>query len=196
MKMEELPKILDQTEKDFQEAKKEGNQLLAQLNTLQFKLEKQYAIKGGIEEAILKIAQDQLMCDKASEFRVKVLTENQSGRRAMEVNLHKVETQLASMLMKLERQKAAILALHEEGDSLGAQLKDLNDKADEFNDEIKKIEYQMSLKMKLIDKLSKILDDLVKEAQGCEVSPTEYKVRGLTELYLPVHSYKIFVNCF
>ncbi|XP_055839091.1 coiled-coil domain-containing protein 40 [Episyrphus balteatus] len=179
MKMEELPKILEQTEKDYQESKQEGHQLNIQLNALQFKLEKQYAIKSDMEEAILKIAQDQLMCDKASKFRLKVLSEHQESRRAMEENLHKVETQLSNMLLKLERQKSAILRLHEEGDALSGTLKELTDESDGINNDIKAIENQIALKLKQIDKLSKILDDLIKESQGCEVSPTEYKIKNL-----------------
>ncbi|XP_055917310.1 coiled-coil domain-containing protein 40 [Eupeodes corollae] len=179
MKMEELPKILEQTEKDYQEAKQEGHQLNISLNALQFKLEKQYSIKSGMEESIFKIAQDQLMCDKASKFRLKVLSEHQEHRRSMEENLHKIETQLSNLLLQLERQKGAILLLHEEGDSLGAQLKELNDESDGIQSEIKTMENQIALKLKQIDKLSKVLDDLLKDSQGLEISPTEYKIKTL-----------------
>ena len=174
-KLLEIPLLLDQTEKDLKEAKKEGTQLETEIRRLQWKVDKQNSRKFEVEENILKLAQDQLITDKASEYRLKLLNTAQEQRRGMALTLAQAQNQLATTLLDMERLKANNFRMNEDNDKLTAELNAMEDKADRYNSELKYLETQIDLKLKRMDKLMNQLDELMKHTDG-NVNPTEMKV--------------------
>ena len=173
-KLLEIPLLLDQTEKDLKEAKKEGTQLETEIRRLQWKVDKQNSRKFEVEENILKLAQDQLITDKASEYRLKLLNTAQEQRRGMALTLAQAQNQLATTLLDMERLKANNFRMNEDNDKLTAELNAMEDKADRYNSELKYLETQIDLKLKRMDKLMNQLDELMKHTDG-NVNPTEMK---------------------
>ncbi|XP_037814483.1 coiled-coil domain-containing protein 40 [Lucilia sericata] len=178
-KLSDIPLLLEQTEKDLKEAKKEGTQLETEIKRLQWKVDKQNAKKYECEENILKLAQDHLITDKASEYRLKLLHTAQEQRRGMELNLAQTQNQLASTLLDMERLKGNNFRMSQENDKLSGELGDLEKKSDYFNAELKYLETQIDIKMKRMDKLMNQLDELVRSSEGSEISPTELKIKQL-----------------
>lgn len=105
----EIPKLIERTEKDYIYARKEGNQIEAELRRIEWKLDKEHSKKYGIEEGILKQAQDTLINDKASQYRLKLLKKSQEIRRGMELSLAQVQNQLAQSLLELEKLKGLLI---------------------------------------------------------------------------------------
>ena len=173
-KLLEIPLLLDQTEKDLKEAKKEGTQLETEIRRLQWKVDKQNSRKFEVEENILKLAQDQLITDKASEYRLKLLNTAQDQRRGMALTLAQAQNQLATTLLDMERLKANNFRMSEDNDKLTGELNALEDKADRYNSELKYLETQIDLKLKRMDKLMNQLDELMKHADS-NINPTEMK---------------------
>lgn len=188
-KLSDIPLLLEQTEKDLKEAKKEGTQIETEIRRLQWKVDKQNSKKYEIEENILKLAQDHLITDKASEYRLKLLNSSQEQRRGMELNLSQAQNQLAETFLEMERIKSNNFRMSQENGKLSEQLADLEMKSDHFNAEIKYVETQIDLKMKRMDKLMNQLDELIRNSEGSEISPTELKV-------INVHIYVYFLVFF
>lgn len=175
-KLSEIPLLLDQTENDLKEAKKEGTQLETEIRHLQWRVDKQNSKKYQLEENILKLAQDHLITDKASEYRLKLLNNAQEQRRGLELNLSQAQNQLGGSLLEMECIKTDNHRIIQENKKLSEQLGDLEKKSDNINAELKHLETQNEIKMKRMEKLTNQLDDLIKRNEGAEASPTEIKV--------------------
>lgn len=117
-KIENLDKILEQTERDLTAANQEGNYVQNQLKSLKTKLEKQGHNKMELEEKILELLQDQITTDKASEFRAKLLRQSQVKRRDLEINMSSTENQLSDVFLDLEKWKGIVHRLREETQNL------------------------------------------------------------------------------
>lgn len=117
-KIENLDKILEQTERDLTAANQEGNYVQNQLKSLNTKLEKQGNNKMELEEKILELLQDQITTDKASEFRAKLLRQSQVKRRDLEINMSSTENQLSDVFLDLEKWKGIVNRLREETQNL------------------------------------------------------------------------------
>ncbi|XP_065357072.1 coiled-coil domain-containing protein 40 [Calliphora vicina] len=178
-KLSDIPLLLDQTEKDLKEAKKEGTQLETEIRRLQWKVDKQNNKKYEVEENILKLAQDHLITDKASEYRLKLLNNAQEQRRGMELNLAQAQNQLAGTLLDMERVKGNNFRMSQENEKLCEELDALEKTSDHFNAELKYLETQIDIKMKRMDKLMNQLDELIRNSEGSEISPTELKIKQL-----------------
>lgn len=175
-KLTEIPILLEQTEKDLKEATREGTALDAEIRRIQLKLDKQYNKKYQTEENILKLAQEQLITDKASEYRLKLLNNSQEQRRGMELTLAQAQNQLADTLLGMERYKSNNFRMSQENETLNEKLLQLERKSDHLNMELKQLETQIGIKMKRLDKLNNQLDELLRSNEGQEISPTEIKV--------------------
>lgn len=175
-KLTEIPILLEQTEKDLKEANIEGANLDTEIRRIQLKLDKQYNEKYKAEENILKLAQEQLITDKASEYRLKLLNNFQEERRGMELNLAQAQNQLAETLLEMERYKANNFRTSQENEKLNEKLVSMEQKSDYLNMELKQLETHLEIKMKRIDKLNSQLDDLIRSNEGQDISPTEMKV--------------------
>lgn len=117
-KIENLDKILEQTERDLTASNQEGNYVQNQLKSLNTKLVKQGNNKMELEEKILELLQDQITTDKASEFRAKLLRQSQVKRRDLEINMSSTENQLSDVFLDLEKWKGIVNRLREETQSL------------------------------------------------------------------------------
>lgn len=167
---------MEQTEKDLHEAKKEGNQLEIQLRRIQWKIDKQNNKKYHLEENILKLAQEQLITDKANSYRLKLINNAQDQRRVMELNLAQTENQLAETLLELEKHKGQLFKMNQDNEILKQKQSAVEQKFDNLTSELKTLENQIIIKMKRIEKLNHKLDLLLTESEGAEISPTERKV--------------------
>ncbi|XP_073822018.1 lethal (2) 41Ab [Musca autumnalis] len=178
-KLIEIPMLLEQTEKDLKEANMEGATLDTEIRRIQLKIDKQYNQKYLTEENILKLAQEQLITDKASEYRLKLLNNSQEERRTMELNLAQAQNQLAETLLEMERYKANNFRTSQENEKLNEKLVKLEHKADFMATELKQLETQIEIKMKRMDKLNSQLDELLRSNEGQEISPTEMKIKQM-----------------
>ncbi|XP_061393544.1 coiled-coil domain-containing protein 40 [Musca vetustissima] len=176
-KLIEIPILLEQTEKDLKEAKIEGANLDTEIRRIQLKIDKLNNQKYLTEENILKLAQEQLITDKASEYRLKLLNNSQEERRIMELNLAQAQSQLAETLLEMERYKANNFRTSQENEKLNEKLVALEHKADCMTVELKQLETQIEVKMKRMDKLNNQLDELLRSNEGQEISPTEMKIK-------------------
>ncbi|XP_075151557.1 lethal (2) 41Ab [Haematobia irritans] len=181
-KLVEIPILLEQTEKDLKEAKFEGTNLETQIRRIQLKIDKEYNKKYQTEENILKMAQEQLITDKASEYRLKLLNNSQEERRSMELNLAQAQNQLAETLLDMERFKANNFRTSQENEELNDKLVSMERKADFLTMELKQLETQIEIKMKRMDKLNNQLDELLRSNDGQEISPTEIKIKQLEKI--------------
>lgn len=156
----EIPNLLDKTEADLNEAKREGTELETKIRRLQWVIDKWNNKKYELEEAILKLAQDQLISDKASGYRMKLIRNAQEKRRNMELALAQAQNQLANTLLEIDRLKGNNTRLSLENEQLKENLKQLELHGDDLNNEIKKIQDQTDLKTIRLEKLMKQYDEI------------------------------------
>ncbi|XP_055386329.1 coiled-coil domain-containing protein 40 [Condylostylus longicornis] len=178
-KQEQLNALIEQTDNDVTLAKEEGNHITVQLKRIQDTLDKEYRTKLKIEEDVLTLAQDQLTTDMATEYRMKILRENQSKRRQLELALSNTEKNLSVGLLNLEKFKGILGKLKDENDTLLKIYNQLNQQNEDYENEIKELQKSSNLKLKQIDNLNRKLERLLKETQGEEISPTEMKIKEL-----------------
>lgn len=83
--------------------------------------------------------------------------------------------------------------MRQEREELNGKLSNAEQKSDEVLAEIKSMETQIELKMKQIDKQSRILENLRKNSEASDLSPTELKV---IDIYLNfyVHIFRCIFN--
>lgn len=151
---------MKQNEKDLTEANREGATLETELRRMQWKSDKLYARKYQIEESMLKLAQDQLITDKASQYRLKLLREAQETRRGTELNLAVVQSQLSDTLLDTERYRGILVKLHQDHEDLEKKLQTVDRNAELISAETNGIETQIDIRLKKIDRLSSRLEEL------------------------------------
>uniref|UniRef100_A0A1A9V2A3 Coiled-coil domain-containing protein 40 n=1 Tax=Glossina austeni TaxID=7395 RepID=A0A1A9V2A3_GLOAU len=177
-KLMEIPTLLDKTEADLNEAKREGTELETKIRRLQWVIDKWNNKKYELEEAILKLAQDQLISDKASGYRMKLIRNAQEKRRSMELALAQAQSQLANTLLEIDRFKGSNARLNLENEQLKENLKQLEIQADDLNNEIKKIQDQTDFKTIRLEKLMKQFDEISHPKGEVEIT-TEVKIQQM-----------------
>ncbi|XP_067621572.1 coiled-coil domain-containing protein 40 [Eurosta solidaginis] len=178
-KLEELPLWLEQNEKDLTEANREGANLEIELRRLQWKNDQLYAKKYQIEESMLKLAQEQLITNKASQYRLKLLRNAQATRRGIQLNLAQVQCQLSETLLESERYRGVLITLNQKKDDLTKKLNDVDKTANLISAEIRTLETQIDIKMKKVDRLSSRLNRLTNEGEEDNYSGLKAKIKLL-----------------
>ncbi|XP_030246284.1 coiled-coil domain-containing protein 40 [Drosophila navojoa] len=175
-KLDEFPEFLARTEADLQEATREGNKLLSEMRRLDLILDKNQQKKFRTEEAILKLAQDQLITDKASAYRLKLLNKAQDHRRSVDISLSKVQNQLALAMLDVEKLRSVLFNTKKQNDKVQDKLTKAEEKSNSLDDELKKIQSKIEIKMQRFEKLNSLIEE-IHSAHGDETgNPTELKV--------------------
>ncbi|KAL5280608.1 hypothetical protein ACFFRR_004540 [Megaselia abdita] len=180
-KLDEIPLLIDQTEKDLTEAKKESTQINKELRDVMARVDKWAAEKLKLEDDFFKEAQDHIITDNASSYTMRLLKESQRTRRTMELNLTTTENSLSEVLLELERNKGLIQKLTLRKEKLDEERKTLDADVDKEKATLKDLEYQIDLKMRKVEKLNDKIGTLA-DRTGGESNPIDLKVFSL--LYL------------
>lgn len=167
---------MNTTEDDLKTAKREGIQLQSEIRKLHVVLDKWSTKKYELEENMLKLAQDQLINDKASSYHLKLFRECQDQRRALELSLSQSQHQLALILLEIEQGKGELFKINEINDGHKKKLQECENYSNKISNEIKQVESQTAMKMKRMQKLMLQIEELVRSAEGGASSPTELKV--------------------
>ncbi|XP_041451942.1 coiled-coil domain-containing protein 40 isoform X1 [Drosophila obscura] len=178
-KLDELPDFLASTEADLQGALRDGTRLLSEIRKLDYTLDKYHQKKFRTEEAILKLAQDQLVADKSTAYRLKLLNKSQERRRNIDLSLSKVQSQLASSMLDVEKLRSVVLKTKAHNDVITQSLNQSEFKSSNLETDLKKMHCKIEVKMKLFEKVSnkiEIMQKLFGEASG---SPTELKIKQI-----------------
>ncbi|XP_054742885.1 coiled-coil domain-containing protein 40 isoform X2 [Anastrepha obliqua] len=178
-KLEELPLWLEQNEKDLTEANREGNNLGTELRRLQWKIDKLNAKKYEMEENMLKLAQEDLITDKASQYRLKLLREAQETRRRTELNLAIVQNQLSDILLEVEHYRGILIRMNQEQEELRGKLGNAERNADLISAETRTIETQIDIKLKKVDRLSSRIAYLAELGEGEGLDAASKKIKML-----------------
>lgn len=173
--LQEIPDILIKTEEEMKIARNEGFAIDRELRRYQTVIDQWNNKKFNCEENLLKLAQDQLINDKASAYRIKLIRNAQATRRGLELTLTQSQNQLASVLLQIEYFKSRIGKYTEESNKLKAHYHELEAKANENAKELKRFEVEIDLKMKRMEKLNNQVEN-IKRAGGTMSSGTELKV--------------------
>lgn len=177
-KLDEFPDFLAQTEGDLQEATREGSKLLSEIRRLDFNIDKNYQRKFKTEEAILKLAQEQLITDKASAYRLKLLNQAQEQRRNVDCSLSKVQNQLAQAMLDVEKLRNVLFKTKQKNDEIQKSLDKAEAKSNSLEDNLKRIHSQIEIKMQRFEKLNTQVEE-IQSAFGMEGgNPTEIKVNS------------------
>uniref|UniRef100_A0A034VR35 Coiled-coil domain-containing protein 40 n=1 Tax=Bactrocera dorsalis TaxID=27457 RepID=A0A034VR35_BACDO len=179
VKLDELPLWLKQNEKDLIEANREGTNLETEIRRMQWKSDKLYAKKYQMEENMLKLAQDQLITDKASQYRLKLLREAQETRRGTELNLAVVQSQLSDTLLDTERYRGILVKLNQDNEELEKKLHSVDHNAELIVAEMHALETQIDIKMKKIDRLSSRLEEINRMGEEAANSVQTKKIKIL-----------------
>lgn len=171
----EIPDILLKTEEEMKIARNEGLAIERELRRFQTVIDQWNNKKFMCEESILKLAQDQLVNDKASAYRIKLIRNAQGTRRGLELTLSQSQNQLASVLLQIEYFKSRIAKYTEESNRLKIQYDELEKKSNLTTKELKRYELDIDLKMKRMEKLNNQVDS-IKRSGGTMASGTELKV--------------------
>ncbi|XP_036342663.1 coiled-coil domain-containing protein 40-like [Rhagoletis pomonella] len=204
-KLEELPLWLEQNEKDLTEANREGTNLETELRRLQLKCDKMNARKYQLEENMLKLAQEGLITDKASQYRLKLFREAQETRRATELNLAIVQSQLSEILLDIERYRGILIRLNQEQEELQKRLDIAEHNAELISAETRNMETQIDLKLKKVDRLSSRVAYLsgIGEDEGLNatrkkikllekaISSMEQQIRELQQFWLMMQNHYV-----
>jgi len=183
-KLDEFPEFLARTETDLQEATREGTKLLSEIRRLDFTLDKNHQKKFKTEEAILKLAQDHLITDKASAYRLKLLNKAQEQRRTVDLSLSKVQNQLALAMLDVEQLRSKLFKSRSENDNVKESLNKAEEKSNCYEDDLRKMQTKIEIKMKRFEKLNSQIEE-IQSAYGEDTgSPTELKANSLFLLFL------------
>ncbi|XP_034472838.1 coiled-coil domain-containing protein 40 [Drosophila innubila] len=178
-KLDEFPEFLSRTETDLQEATREGTKLLSEIRRLDFTLDKNHQKKFKTEEAILKLAQDHLITDKASAYRLKLLNKAQEQRRTVDLSLSKVQNQLALAMLDVEQLRSKLFKSRSENDNVKESLNKAEDKSNSYEDDLRKMQTKIEIKMKRFEKLNSQIEE-IQSAYGEDTgSPTELKIKQI-----------------
>ncbi|XP_039227778.1 coiled-coil domain-containing protein 40 isoform X2 [Drosophila yakuba] len=178
-KLDDLPEFLNTTETDLQEALREGSQLFTEVRKLDLALDKYFTQKFCTEETILSLAQDHLITDKATAYRLKLLSKSQEKRRNVDLSLSKVQNQLSTSMLEVEKLRCVVFNERAYNDSTKTKLKNAENKSFTLENDLKKIHIQIEIKMKLYEKINcKIeeMDHLFGDASG---NPTDLKIKQI-----------------
>ncbi|XP_030384301.1 coiled-coil domain-containing protein 40 [Scaptodrosophila lebanonensis] len=178
-KLDELPEFLSRTEKDLQEANREGTKLWSEIRRLDLTLEKYYQKKFQIEECILKLAQEHLITDKASAYRLKLLNKAQEDRRKVDLSLSKGQNQLASAMLDVEKLRGVLFKITNENGKIKKDLDKAENESETLDNNLKKMQTQIEIKMKRFEKLSNQIEEIFKACGEVLSSPTELKIKQI-----------------
>lgn len=174
-KLDEIPILIEQTEKDFTEAKKESTQISKELREVMAKVDKWAMEKVKLEEDFFKEAQEHIITDNASSYSIRLLKDSQRTRRNMELNLAATENSLSEVLLELERNKGLIQKLTLNKEKLEEEKVLLDTDVDKERYVLKDLEYQIDLKLRKVEKLNDKIC-AIKTTTGGEYDPMDLKV--------------------
>lgn len=175
-KLDEFPDFLARTEADLQEASREGAKLLSEIRKLDYSLAKSYQKKFKTEEDILRLAQDHLISDKASAYRLKLLNQAQEKRRNVDCSLSKVQNQLAQAMLDVEKLRSVVFKTKIKNNELQETVDQAETKSNNLEDELKRMHSKIELKMQRFEKLNSQVEEIVSNAGEDGGNPTEMKV--------------------
>ncbi|XP_043067500.1 coiled-coil domain-containing protein 40 isoform X1 [Drosophila bipectinata] len=178
-KLDELPVFLSNTEADLQEAIREGNRLISEIRKLDFSLDKCQIKKFKTEETILKRAEDHLITDKATAYRLKLLNKSQERRRNVDLSLSKVQNQLASSMLDVEKLRSFVFNSKSYNSYVKSNLNNAENKSSSLENDLKKMHSQIQIKMKLFEKVTNKIDIMQKLFGDVFGSPTEIKIKQI-----------------
>lgn len=164
-------------EADLQEASREGSKLQSQIRTTDYNLAKGYERKFKIEEDILRLAQDHLISDKASAYRLKLLNQAQEKRRNVDCSLSKVQNQLAQAMLDVEKLRSVVFKTKTKNNELQATVDEAETKSTNLEDELKRMHSKIELKMQRFEKLNSQVEEIVSTIGEEGGNPTEMKVK-------------------
>lgn len=164
-------------EADLQEASREGSKLQSQIRTTDYNLAKSYERKFKIEEDILRLAQDHLISDKASAYRLKLLNQAQEKRRNVDCSLSKVQNQLAQAMLDVEKLRSVVFKTKTKNNELQATVDEAETKSTNLEDELKRMHSKIELKMQRFEKLNSQVEEIVSTIGEEGGNPTEMKVK-------------------
>ncbi|KAH8245656.1 hypothetical protein KR038_010818 [Drosophila bunnanda] len=178
-KLNDLPDFLARTEFDLQDSLREGSRLFSEIRRLDFTLDKYHKKKMMIEESILKLAQDHLITDKATAFRLKLLNKSQEQRRNVDLSLSKVQNQLAMSMLEVEKLRSAVFTAKANNNNIKTNLNRSESKSCTLENELKKMHVQIEIKMKLFEKINNKIESLQKQFGDASANPTELKIKQI-----------------
>ncbi|KRF81690.1 coiled-coil domain-containing protein 40 [Drosophila virilis] len=178
-RLDEFPDFLARTEADLQEATREGNKLISEIRRLDYVLDKNHQKKFRTEEAILKLAQDQLITDKASAYRLKLLNKAQEHRRNVDLSLSKVQNQLALAMLDVEKLRSVLFNTRKENDQIQENLTKAEEKSNSLDEDLKKMQTKIEIKMKRFEKLNNQIEEVQTVFGEDTGSPTELKIKQI-----------------
>ncbi|XP_070070215.1 coiled-coil domain-containing protein 40 isoform X2 [Drosophila takahashii] len=178
-KLDELPEFLNTMENDLQDAIREGTRLVSEIRKLDYTLDKYQTKKFRCEDTILKLAQDHLITDKATAYRLKLLKKSQERRRNVDLSLSKVQNQLASSMLEVEKLRCVVFNARTFNDSITKKLKSSEDKSCTLENDLKKMHIQIEIKMKLFEKVSNKMEQIQKLLGDASGNPTNVKIKQL-----------------
>lgn len=161
---------------------REGNHLISEIRKIDFSLDKCQQRKFKTEESILKMAEDHLITDKATAYRLKLLNKSQERRRNVDLSLSKVQNQLASSMLEVEKLRSSVFNSKSYNSYIKSNLNNAENKSSTLENDLKKMHSQIEVKMKLFEKISKKIDIMQKIFGDASGSPTEIKVNLWHEL--------------
>ncbi|KRG00342.1 uncharacterized protein Dwil_GK27409 [Drosophila willistoni] len=178
-KLEELPELLEGTEADLQIALREGLKFISEIRKLELTLDKYHKKKIETEETILKLAQEQLINNKASCYRLKLLNKAQENRRNIDLSLSKVQNQLGSAMLEVEKLRTVLFGIKRDNNDIVGHLNKSQNKSDALAANVKKIQIQIEIKLKRFEVLSNKIENLQKVLGETYGNPTELKIKQI-----------------
>lgn len=155
---------------------REGNRLISEIRKIDFSLDKCHQKKFKTEESILKTAEDHLITDKATAYRLKLLNKSQERRRNVDLSLSKVQNQLASSMLEVEKLRSSVFNSKSYNSYIKSNLNKAENKSSTLENDLKKMHSQIEIKMKLFEKISNKIDIVQQVFGDAPGSPTEIKV--------------------
>ncbi|KAH8240509.1 hypothetical protein KR032_004482 [Drosophila birchii] len=178
-KLDDLPDFLARTESDLQNSLREGTRIFSEIRKLDYILDNYHKKKNMVEESILKLAQDHLITDKATAFRLKLLNKSQEQRRNVDLSLSKVQNQLALSMLEVEKLRSAAFNAKTNNDNIKTDLNSYETKSCSLDNALKKMHVQIEIKMKLFEKINNKIESLQKLFGDASGNPTELKIKQI-----------------
>lgn len=172
-------RMLHETEQALNRANTDKTLRMNELNALRKEIEKEYAEKVRLEDAIVEQLRSQLTLDKASQYTDKLVKQLHIRIREMDQQVAVVENDISKETLEVSHTRARAERLKNILQELDEEIKQKNEIISKSEAEIVKRNAMIERKQGIIDQYNKKLEQMIAQAGGVELGPLEIQINSL-----------------
>ncbi|KAK2152124.1 hypothetical protein LSH36_339g05000 [Paralvinella palmiformis] len=172
-------RMLHETEQALNRANTDKTLRMNELNALRKQIEKEYAEKVRLEDAVVEQLRSQLTLDKAAQYTDKLIKQLHIRMREMDQQVAVVENDISKETLEVSHTRARAERLKNILEELDEEIKQKNEIISKSEADIVKRNAMIERKQGIIDQYNKKLEQMIAQAGGVELGPLEIQINSL-----------------